>query len=55
MNKVPKEEYDQILAEISSENSPVGIDARKTHILILHELKLLHQRLDKIESSLKKV
>ena len=46
---ISKEEYEQIDALISSEESVVGIDAKKTHILILHKLMELEKRLDKIE------
>ncbi len=42
-------EYDEIAREINSDSSPVGIDARKTHILIIHLLRQLHQRLDQLE------
>lgn len=51
MNIEPAE-YDRIAAEIHSDNSPVGIDAKKTHILILHALERIEERLDRIESRL---
>lgn len=47
--EINREEYDRIAAEIHDENSPVGIDAKKTHILILHLLNEIRQRLDRIE------
>ena len=47
--QINQEEYDRIAAEIHSDKSPVGIDAKKTHILILHLLDELRQRLERIE------
>ena len=44
--------YEKIAAEIHSDQSPVGIDAKKTHILILHQLQQLQQQLDRIEKLL---
>ena len=42
-------DYDRIAAEIYSESSPVGIDAQKTHVLILHKLDEILRRLDALE------
>ncbi len=42
-------EYKRIAAEIYSESSPVGIDAQKTHVLILHKLDEILRRLDALE------
>lgn len=52
--KVEKEVYDAIAKEIHSEKSPVGIDAKKTHVLILEKLIQLEKRLDRIEAKLDK-
>ena len=52
--KVEKEMYDAIAQIIQSEDSPVGIDAKKTHIIILQKLLQLEKRLDNIEQQLKK-
>lgn len=41
--------YEQIERLISSADSPVGIDAKKTHVLILHKLMQIEQRLDRLE------
>jgi len=47
-------EVEREIAElIHSDTSPVGIDAKKTHILILHKLMELEKRMDRIEASLK--
>lgn len=50
--EVDKEIYDTISKEIHSDSSPVGIDAKKTHILILEKLMQLEKRLDRIEKKL---
>ena len=51
---VEKEVYDEIAKVIHSDRSPVGIDAKKTHILILNKLQEIAERLDRIEAKLKK-
>ena len=48
--QIPKAEYDAILGEIANDQSPVGIDARHTHILILHKLLEIERRLTAIEA-----
>ncbi len=45
-------EYDRIAREIESGDSPVGIDAKKAHVLILHKLMTLEHRLDRLEAKL---
>ncbi|MEM9546325.1 MAG: hypothetical protein AAGA77_10135 [Bacteroidota bacterium] len=50
--KVDQALYEEIAQEIHSDSSPVGIDAKKTHILILEKLMQLEKRLDKIEEKL---
>ncbi len=47
--KVPAEIYQQIVTEISSDSSPVGIDAKKTHVIILHKLMEIEKRLTELE------
>ncbi len=54
---IPKTELEQIEKAIASDESVVGIDAKKTHIIIIHMLnelqkkvKQIEERLDKIES-----
>lgn len=47
---VPEDSYREIEAMIASDDSPVGIDAKKTHILILHKLLELERRLDRLEA-----
>ena len=48
--KIDKETYDQIDKLIHSDESLVGIDAQKTHILILHKLNEIEKRLDALEN-----
>jgi len=52
--KIKKTFYDAIAKEIHSDTSHVGIDAKKTHILILQKLLELEKRLDRIEKKLEK-
>ncbi len=35
---------------ITSKDSPVGIDAKKTHIIIINKLVEIEKRLDKLEA-----
>jgi hypothetical protein len=49
---VPLDIFTSIEREISSETSPVGIDAKKTHIIILHRLQQIDERLGRIEERL---
>jgi hypothetical protein len=51
--EVPKDVYDAIAGEIASADSPVGIDAKKTHVIILHRLQQIEERLVRIERALK--
>ena len=50
-NDIPRQEYEEIERLISSDASPVGIDAKKTHILILHKLSEIEKRLRRLEQS----
>ena len=50
--EIKKEIYDEIAEIIHSDKSPVGIDAKKTHILILHKLNQIEKRLEKLEKKL---
>ena len=51
--ELSNEAYRKIEEMISSDESPVGIDAKKTHVLILHQLRVIEERLGLIEASLK--
>ena len=43
---INKKTYEQIEQLIHSDESPMGIDAKKTHIIIIHKLMQLEKRLD---------
>ncbi|MDH5399649.1 MAG: hypothetical protein OEX02_15975 [Cyclobacteriaceae bacterium] len=47
--QIDEKTYEEIAAIISSDASPVGIDAKKTHILILKMLMDINDRLEKLE------
>ena len=57
MKQESKQEiYDRISEEIHSDTSPVGIDAKKTHILILakleemqSEIRALNEKIDLLQ------
>jgi hypothetical protein len=46
---ISDKEFEDILKEIQNVNSPVGIDAGKTHVLILHKLINIERRLEALE------
>ena len=48
--EVPASDYGEIEELIASEDSPVGIDAKKTHVIIIHKLLQIEKRLDTLES-----
>ena len=50
--EIPNDDYERIAGLIDSAASPVGIDAKKTHVLILHKLEAIERRLEAIESRL---
>lgn len=47
---IPDDVYREIEAQIASDDSPVGIDAKKTHIVILHKLLEIERRLERLEA-----
>ncbi|MBT8271253.1 MAG: hypothetical protein HKO90_02455 [Flavobacteriaceae bacterium] len=44
--------YEKIALEIESDTSPVGIDAKKTHIIIIEKLITIEERLSRLEEKL---
>jgi uncharacterized protein (UPF0335 family) len=52
--KVSEDIYSEISEIIGSDASPVGIDAKKTHIIILAKLQEISERLERIEAKLEK-
>ena len=51
--EISKQDYEQIAREIHSDSSPVGIDAKKTHVLILKMLIDIDERLSRIEDKIR--
>jgi hypothetical protein len=52
--EIEKSVFDAIAKAIHSDESPVGIDAKKTHVIILQKLLEIEQRLDRIEKKIDK-
>ena len=52
--QISTSDYAEIEELISSDASPVGIDAKKTHVIIIHKLLQIEKRLDKLESESRK-
>jgi hypothetical protein len=50
--EIPKKELEKIEQAIANDESVVGIDAKKTHIIIIHMLNEIQQRLNLIEEKL---
>ena len=48
---ISKSEFDRIEKLITSDASPVGIDAKKTHVLILYKLIEIERRLERLTRS----
>ena len=46
--EVPASDYGDIEELITSDDSPVGIDARKTHIIIIHELLQIEEWIERL-------
>jgi hypothetical protein len=49
----PKDSYRDLMDQLSSPSSPVGIDAQYTHAIIIDFLRQISARLDAIEERLK--
>ena len=49
-HEIPDSIRRELETEIGSDSSPVGIDAKKTHVLILFKLQQIEARLASIES-----
>jgi hypothetical protein len=52
---IPKKELEEIESAIQSEESVVGIDAKKTHVIIIHMLHQIQQKLDDLEARIEKL
>ncbi len=49
--ELPTAEIDSLVRQISSAKSPVGIDAQKTHAVIIHLLLDIQERLQRLEKT----
>lgn len=49
--QIDQKTYDEIKQLINSDDSPVGIDAVKTHVIIIHKLMQIEKRLDALEKA----
>lgn len=49
---IPEQEYERIATLIHSDSSPVGIDAKKTHIMLLYMVEQMQVKLEKMEARL---
>ena len=49
--EIPDDAYERIEQSIHSDDSPVGIDAKKTHVMILHKLEQIEARLQRLEAA----
>ncbi|MCH8342359.1 MAG: hypothetical protein IH983_00040 [Planctomycetes bacterium] len=47
--EVSASDYGEIEKLIASDESPVGIDAKKTHVIIIHKLLQIEKRLERLE------
>jgi len=50
--EVDSKAYAEIANAITSADSPVGIDAKKTHIIIINKLNEINERMIRIEQML---
>ena len=51
---IPQEDYERLEEKIKNDSSPVGFDAKKTHVIILYKLEQIEKRLEIIEEKCKK-
>ena len=47
--EVSASDYGEIEGLIASDDSPVGIDAKKTHVIIIQKLMQIEERLKRLE------
>lgn len=52
---IPDKEFNEIEKLIQSEESVVGIDAKKTHIIIIHMLNQLQEKVATLESRIEEL
>lgn len=49
---IDEKTYQEIADMINSDESPVGIDAKKTHIYIIHKLHELEKKMDAMQEQI---
>lgn len=49
---IPRDAYEEIKSAIESDETPVGIDAKKAHVVIIHKLMEIENQLDRLEERL---
>ncbi len=47
--EISASDYGEIEALIASDDSPIGIDAKKTHVIIIRKLIQIEKRLERLE------
>lgn len=52
---IPEKEYNDIEEMIGSDESIVGIDAKKTHIVIIHMLQKMQESIDNLDKRLEEL
>ena len=52
---IPDQKFKEIEEQISSTESVVGIDAKKTHIIIIHMLQEILEKMDHLEKRVEKL
>jgi len=52
MMEISDTEFDAITKTIESDDSPAGIDIKKTHVIIIHHLQQIQARLERLESKI---
>jgi hypothetical protein len=55
MKEIPESVYQEIEQAIGSDQSVVGIDAKKTHIIIIHMLKQIQDKLESMEQRMEQL
>lgn len=53
--EIPDEVREEIERAIHSDESPVGIDAKATHVIIIAQLRDLQERLERLEQRLERL
>jgi len=53
--EIPEATRREIERAIHSEDSPVGIDAKATHVIIIAQLRDLQERMERLERTLEQI